>query len=161
MIRRAEMETNKQIRSSLDFNTRNANQILQTVNNFNMDANKIFQKILAAVENLSLNYLINKTPFSATISLKSSFVKHYSEDHSEPKIEIDPVNSEQSLKIIALENVVEQQKIAIEEKCMEEKIAKSSAESKAVEFKEEVLMLSSEKCKLEDKIKKNIRSRES
>ena len=152
---------NKQTRSSLDFKTRNNYQLLQTLDNFTMEANLIFQSILAAVENSSLNYLINKTPFSATISLKSSFVKHYSEAHSEPKVEIYPVNSEQSLNIIALEDIVEQQKRAIDEKCMEEKIAKSSAESKAAEFKEEVLMLSSEKCKLEDKIKKNIRSRES
>ena len=120
-----------------------------------MEANQIFPNILAAVENSSLNYLINKTPFSATISWKSSFVKHYSEAHSESKVEIDPdktkyLKSEQSLKIIALEDVVEQQKRVIEEKCMEEKMAISLADSKAAEFREEVLRMRSEKCKLED-----------
>ena len=117
-----------------------------------------FPNILAAVENSSLNYLINKTPFSATISLKSSFVKHYSEAHSESKVEICPdktkyLKSEQSLKIIALEDVVEQQTRAIEEKCMEGKIAKLSAKNKVAEFREEGLMVISEKGKLEDKMR--------
>ena len=84
-------------------------------------------------------------------------MKHYSEAQSESKVEIGPdktkyLKSEQSLKIIALEDVVEQQKRVIEEKCMEEKMAISLADSKAAEFREEVLRMRSEKCKLEDKI---------
>jgi DNA repair exonuclease SbcCD ATPase subunit len=52
-----------------------------------MDSNQILQKLVSEIENSSLNYKISKTPFSATISLKSSFVKHMGEALRETKVE--------------------------------------------------------------------------
>ena len=43
-----------------------------------MGANHVFNKILFEIENSRLNYMINRrTPFSASISLKSSFIKFF------------------------------------------------------------------------------------
>ena len=44
-----------------------------------MDANKMFNCLLSEIENSGLNYFVSKTPFSANISLKSSFAKHLNE----------------------------------------------------------------------------------
>ena len=54
-----------------------------------MDANQIFQALVSGIENSHLNYKISKTHFSATISLKSSFVKHIGEALRETKVEVN------------------------------------------------------------------------
>ena len=58
-------------------------QILQKTINSDinaMDASRIFNGLINKIETSRLNYVINyKTPFSATISIKSSFVKYFSE----------------------------------------------------------------------------------
>ena len=45
----------------------------------------IFNDVISYVENSNLNYFINKTPFSATISIKSSLIKRH-ETAAEPGI---------------------------------------------------------------------------
>ena len=45
-----------------------------------MDANQTFCNLLRRIESSNLNYVMSKTPFSATISLKSTFVKWFNED---------------------------------------------------------------------------------
>ena len=42
-----------------------------------MDANTIFNTIMLQIESSNLNYSITKTPFSASISIKASFVKRF------------------------------------------------------------------------------------
>ena len=42
-----------------------------------MAAQEIFNDVISYIENSKLNYFIQKSPFSATISLKSSLVKRY------------------------------------------------------------------------------------
>ena len=42
-----------------------------------MAATDVFQGILRNIENSNLNYSLSKTPYSASISLKSSFLKRY------------------------------------------------------------------------------------
>ena len=60
-----------------------------------MEASQVFSKLINDVQNSKLNYVIvNKIPFSATLSIKSSFVKYYS----------DPSASENSF-LNVLENV--------------------------------------------------------
>jgi hypothetical protein len=41
-----------------------------------MDASTIFESVLTSVKQSRLNYLVTRTPFSATICLKRSFSKH-------------------------------------------------------------------------------------
>ena len=55
-----------------------------------MDASQIFRLLISEIENSSLNYKISKTPFSATIYLKSSFVKYFNEALGEPNTEDAP-----------------------------------------------------------------------
>ena len=52
-----------------------------------MDATKKFKELLDQIESSKLNYVITKTPFSATISVKRSFVK-YRGDSSEKEINV-------------------------------------------------------------------------
>ena len=46
-------------------------------------ATEVFQKILQSIENSRLNYSLSKTPFSASISLKCSFIKRFEEHPQE------------------------------------------------------------------------------
>ena len=42
-----------------------------------MDASRIFNDLLNQIEKSKLNYVINKTPFTANISIKKSFIKWF------------------------------------------------------------------------------------
>jgi chromosome segregation ATPase len=44
-----------------------------------MEASQVFLNLLRSIEDSQLNYSISRTPFSATISLKSSFLKRFAE----------------------------------------------------------------------------------
>ena len=86
-----------------------------------MEASRIFHNILNTIENSNLNYLIQKTPFSAHISLKSSLIQ--------PKIVQSVSSHETKVKTVLkmdehCENVnseLEQQKINLENRLAEEK----------------------------------------
>ena len=41
-----------------------------------MEASRVFNELIYKIENSQLNYKISKTPFSASVSIKSSFVKY-------------------------------------------------------------------------------------
>ena len=45
-----------------------------------MDVSRSFQEVLEKVELSNLNYTISKTPFSAHISIKRSFIKFYDQE---------------------------------------------------------------------------------
>jgi hypothetical protein len=64
-----------------------------------MDASKIFESVLNCVEESRLNFLLTRTPFSATICLKRSFSKHQSKA-------VDEKNEVLSDDYIALEGKV-------------------------------------------------------
>ena len=44
-----------------------------------MDSSTIFRNLLRTIEDSQLNYTMSRTPFSATISLKCSFLKRFKE----------------------------------------------------------------------------------
>ena len=48
-----------------------------------MAATEVFQNILKCIESSNLNYSMTKTPFSASISLKSSFIKRFHDQHKD------------------------------------------------------------------------------
>ena len=52
-------------------------------------ATEVFQKILQSIENSRLNYSLSKTPFSASISLKCSFIKRF-EEHPQEVSSLSP-----------------------------------------------------------------------
>ena len=91
-----------------------------------MEANQVFNKILREIEHSKLNYIITRrTPFSASLSLKSSFVNFFSsEETSKSKSEtqetasehvksLELETSEQKARIDELERIIEQQKVMI------------------------------------------------
>ena len=53
-----------------------------------MIASSVFQDVLKYIESSNLNFVIQRTPFSANISIKSSFIKKYSENQ---KVDTVPV----------------------------------------------------------------------
>ena len=113
-----------------------------------MAAKKIFKNILNQVQASQLNYLISKTPFSANISLKCSFVQMHgqsfpekvhhdgeatakSEDifdtsgpHENTEIEILEIMS----KIVHLEETITKQELVIEDKARQVKASIKTAE---------------------------------
>ena len=52
-----------------------------------MAASQTFTNLIRSIEASELNYTMTKTPFSATISLRSSFVKRHGEDSRCPESE--------------------------------------------------------------------------
>ena len=45
---------------------------------FTMDASQVFNTLIRRIEDSQLNYSMSRTPFSATISLKCSFLNRFS-----------------------------------------------------------------------------------
>ena len=53
-----------------------------------MDAKKMFNFLIKKIEKSELNYAISRTPFSASISLKKSFVKKLPSTNEGEKLDI-------------------------------------------------------------------------
>ena len=88
-----------------------------------MAASKKFKELLDKIENSNLNYVISKTPFSATISVKSSFVK-YHEDSSEKEINVkkeEQTKENDELRSSLLMEILEKEKL---QECLEQQTAK-------------------------------------
>ena len=62
--------------------------------NLTMEASTVFKELLSKMENSQLNYVISKTPFSANIIIKSSFIKYY-----DVRSSTEPVVKDESEKI--------------------------------------------------------------
>ena len=144
-----------------------------------MEANQIFNKLIHQIENSKLNYMITKrTPFSASVSLKSSFVKYFSDEaevqHVEVKSEevsrqetasehlvnIECVTSEQRDRIIVLENIIDEQKVVIEETMMKlnqchgiKKERETDFECQIADSREKLLKVKKEKHTLSTTLK--------
>ena len=127
-----------------------------------MEATQIFTNLLSDIEKSGLNYYISKTPFSAHISLKTSFAKYFhQESHPANSQKREAQNNlvteekEKNLellrlreKLTSLEETIVDQKAIIEGKWEAEKKIKSSYEEKIAEFRAELLKVKSERNKL-------------
>ena len=135
-----------------------------------MGASNVFMNIVKSIEDSQLNYSIMKTPFSATISLKSSFVKRFGEA---TKSDVSYV-SEKDTKVrelegknLKLQDVINQLKVTHENDqkkpvnelvCMQKLYDDEKERSKALEvqifeFREEVLKVKKEKNEMTKKLK--------
>ena len=66
-----------------------------------MDVSTVFHEVLHAIENSQLNYAITKTPFSANIAIKRSFVQFYDDtpkNEKQIKVKNDPSEENYNLK---------------------------------------------------------------
>ena len=140
-----------------------------------MDASPVFVNLLRSIEESQLNYSMSRTPFSATISLKCSFLKRFSESSNISSVRnVVPTNNllERHIEKLEAEKIelkeeVEQLKNTLEndqkrvmdelvyfkEVYEKEKNRSSDLESKIAEFREEVLTMKSEKKKLNVNLK--------
>ena len=75
-----------------------------------MDAYNKFSNLLHQIETSELNYMVSKTPFSATISLKSSFAKKFKysaiKKEESKDVQIDATSDTEDTKRIAAENQI-------------------------------------------------------
>ena len=101
-----------------------------------MDAKKLFNCLLSNIENSGLNYLVSKTPFSANISLKSSYSKQFSRN--------DSFQSEPNL----LSTCVDQPT-----KCEEDVVKALKLENLQLKLRAELIKIKNEKSKMSTKIK--------
>ena len=125
----------------------------------------MFDFILNQVDKSGLNFVVSKTPFSATISLKCSFAKRF--QNSEPEkvstesLKISRVKTEDTDVEISkfkntiedLEKEVDKQKNALDLKHKEVKDFTKSAEDQIGVLREELLKVKREKNKLGSRIK--------
>ena len=125
---------------------------------------KTFNCLLSDIENSGLNFLVSKTPFSASISLKSSYAKHFDEvvKKSESKLRDLPQceapvynleNLQLKEQIESLKKQVMDQKIFINERLENEKKLKVSNEEQASEYRADLLKVKKEKNNLCSQIK--------
>ena len=63
-------------------------------------ATEVFQNILRSIENSRLNYSLSKTPFSASISIKCSFIKRFEKHPQEVSSLSQEVASERDTVVI-------------------------------------------------------------
>ena len=135
-----------------------------------MDASKKFASILRDIESSQLNFYIAKTPFSATISLKSSFVKRFTtenakdeaKDNNSEVMKKTDIKLEDRVKEVDLENASLRAKLQELEKKHSEKheavteqfkIALVGGESTIAELREDLLKVKKEKHKLSENLK--------
>ena len=132
-----------------------------------MDAKQIFSNLLSDIETSGLNYFISKTPFSAKISLKNSFAKHFNQEihqtHSKKReapenivfkdrtLELESLELRE--KVASLEKRLVDQKAIIDERWDAEKRLRASYDEKAADFRADLLNLKAEKNKLNSAIK--------
>ena len=134
-----------------------------------MDAVSIFNFLLCQIENSPLNYAISKTPFSATISLKSSMSKRFKHDPTSNQEDtankvnfndfnqtLEDENNDLKQSLQKLKQIVSDQKVIIEEKFKQEKDASKTANDQMATFREEILHVKSEKKKINAQIKRII-----
>ena len=144
-----------------------------------MDANQTFCNLLRRIESSNLNYVMSKTPFSATISLKSSFVKWFNEDSrciqnesydyvsNEEMAQLVNENLKLKAKIKKLEESAEIDRGELEKEKVTEQVAYDNEKRKSedldkqiVEYREEVLKLKvgkhNLKANLKTELEKNV-----
>ena len=139
-----------------------------------MDASPIFNSLLRSIEESQLNYSMSRTAFSATISIKCSFLKRFAEASTTGRTQnlpsskfqldknakqLEDENLKLQIEIKALKNTDIDQKKGIEELVRVQQVyelekEKSKAfEIKIAEFREEVLKLKNEKHELSKNFK--------
>ena len=119
-----------------------------------MEASTVFKEVLNKVETSQLNYVISKTPFSANIVIKSSFIKyHDAQSSKEPRkdeSEIKP--SFENLKYSSDLLKLKEQNMKLEDLLQIEKKKVKSLEDQIGEFRENLLDIKKDKHDLNAKI---------
>lgn len=130
-----------------------------------MDANSVFKTILQQIEASQLNYSLSKTPFSASISLKSSFIKRFQGDNIKHEVLVDSKTGTTEVEKLRQENYemkesmkelkerLASQDKAINEHFKEAKVKFKLAEEESAAHREELIQIKKEKTKLGAQVK--------
>ena len=107
-----------------------------------MDVSTVFKEVLHAVENSMLNYQITKTPFSANIAIKRSFVKFHGETPEteiKTRVKTEPSSDYKELdeKLKSLTNQKGDLEINLESEKMKVKALESELDRVKAELKNE------------------------
>ena len=117
-----------------------------------MAAYKIFENLISSIETSRLNYILTRTPFSATISMKSSFAKFHENPEDENTKNENEESKEEKMNLQSKIKMLEENLKSIESEkknlemvynCEKEKV-KSSQEIEG-QFRVELLKVKSEK----------------
>ena len=116
-----------------------------------MEASKVFCDIITKIENSRLNYRILKTPFSASISIKSSFVKYF----VEPEDLVIPVKREEDRKpkLSSDLQIAEEDKLKLLEIIRQEKSKVKTFEEQIGDLREELVKIKKERKNLNTDLK--------
>ena len=120
-----------------------------------MEASTVFKDILNKVETSQLNYVISKTPFSANIVIKSSFIKYYDARSSTDPIMKDESEKKsfQNVKITSDLVSLKKQIVRLEDLLQSERNRVKSLEDQIGEFRGKLLDIKKEKSDLNSQLK--------
>jgi hypothetical protein len=107
-------------------------QIVPQIHIFTMEAKDTFHDVLKYIEKSELNYMMNKTPYSANIFLKSSFIKRFDDDASKKRF----VEDETTMVDLKEENLCLKEKLEItlrENRKLEKKVGEVTTEKERIE----------------------------
>ena len=132
-----------------------------------MDASKMFNTILDKIETSQLNYSMIKTPFSATISLKKSYIKRI---QSSSQRQGEDINYKVSGDINDLEKLTNENKklkkavidlketVAFQKDALDDKFKLAKEKSKVIDdeiavFRDELIQVKKERSKIGSQVK--------
>ena len=116
-----------------------------------MEASRVFNDLIYKIEKSQLNYKISKTPFSANVSIKSSFVKYQCVKEDNLLLELSKYSEKDvkpNLHEVKLENAMrklQEEKENLENILKKEKDKNKSLEAEIGEFRTEILRNKKEK----------------
>ena len=124
----------------------------------------MFKYLLNQIENSELNFSMTKTPFSAMISLKSSYIKRFKslvvsqEDVKNRAVDdvdaiLEAENKKKKTELQNLEETVANQKVALDEQLKKVKDTLKAAEDQKGVFRAELLKVKNERNKLGAQLK--------
>ena len=114
-----------------------------------MDASTTFYNLINMIETSKLNYVISKTPFSAQISIKRSFIKNFKEpsDLQTTKMcyKSDIIHGDATTHLKEKLTIALKEKENLEVVLKQERIKSKASESQIQQFREELLEIKNAK----------------
>ena len=125
-----------------------------------MEASRVFNELIYKIENSQLNFKISKTPFSANLSIKSSFVKYQFVKEDTKHLELGTYYSEKdekpNLDEVKVSNALkklQEEKDNLEDILKQERSRVKTLEAELGESREEILKTKKEKNSLNSSLK--------
>ena len=121
-----------------------------------MEASRTFNELITKIETSQLNFKIIKTPFSANIYLKSTFIKYFEQNAAPVSNNADNVTNNYKTEAIKLdenEKDASEDKVKLEQILKQERSNVKSLETELGELRNETLKIKKEKNILNSSLK--------